>query len=71
VAAVLTPGVLALGVVPEAFRESAEPVECMAEAALALCERRDPRISGRVLYSRPLLEELGREVRGLDGGPFA
>jgi NAD(P)-dependent dehydrogenase (short-subunit alcohol dehydrogenase family) len=71
VAAVLTPGVLALGVVPEAWRETAEPVECMAEAALALCERRDPPISGRILYSRPFLAELGRAVRALDGGPFA
>lgn len=66
-AAVLTPGVEALGVVPEEFRRSAEPVECMAEAALALCERREPPITGRVLYSRLLLEELARETRSLDG----
>ncbi|RIL05146.1 MAG: short-chain dehydrogenase [Proteobacteria bacterium] len=68
VAAVLTPGVLALGVVPEAFRASAEPIEWIAEAALALCEPRTPRITGRVLYSKPLLDELGRAPRALDGG---
>ena len=67
VAAVLTPGVLALGVVPDAFRESAEPVEWLAEAALALCEPRDPPITGRVLFSKPLLDELGRAPRTLDG----
>jgi citronellol/citronellal dehydrogenase len=67
VAAVLTPGAEALGVVPEAFRASAEPVESLAEATLALCEDRAPRITGRVLLSRPLLETLGRRVRTLDG----
>jgi NAD(P)-dependent dehydrogenase (short-subunit alcohol dehydrogenase family) len=67
VAAVLTPGVEALGVVPEAYRATAERVEVMAEAALALCEPRDPLLTGRVLLSGPLLEELGRAVRSLDG----
>ena len=67
VAAVLTPGVEALGVVPEAYRASAEPVEAMAEATLALCEPRDPLLTGRVLLSLPLLEQLGRPLRSLDG----
>lgn len=67
VAAVLTPGVLALGVVPEAFQASAEPVELLAEATLALCEPRAPRVTGRVLLSRPFLDELGRAPRTLDG----
>lgn len=67
VAAVLTPGVEALGIVPEAFRASAEPVEHMAEATLALCEPGDPMITGRVLFSGPLLAELGREARTLGG----
>ena len=67
VAAVLTPGVLALGVVPDAWRESAEPAELLAEATLALCEPRDPPITGRVLLSKPLLGELGRAPRTLDG----
>ena len=65
VAAVLTPGVEALGVVPEAFRRTAEPVEAMAEAALALCADGAP--TGRVAYSLELLAELGLPVRALDG----
>jgi NAD(P)-dependent dehydrogenase (short-subunit alcohol dehydrogenase family) len=44
-----------------------EPEETMAEAALLLCTA-DPReVTGRVAYSLPLLKELGREVRTLDG----
>jgi hypothetical protein len=42
-------------------------VENVAEAALALCEPRDPPITGRVLRTLPFLAELGREVRTLDG----
>lgn len=68
VAAVLTPGVEALGVVPEEYRRSAEPVEAMAEAALALCGRGAP--TGRVAYSLDLLRELERPVRALDGKPL-
>ena len=67
VAAVLTPGVEALGVVPEEFRKSAEPVEWIVEAVVALCESREPPITGRVLYTKPFLAELGRRARGLDG----
>ena len=67
VAAVLTPGALAVGVIPDAYKASAEPVECMAEAALALCEPVEPMITGRILYSTPFLEELGRAARTLDG----
>jgi citronellol/citronellal dehydrogenase len=65
VAAVMTPGVAALGVVPPEFQKTAEPVEAMAEAALALCLPGAP--TGRIAYSLPLLEELGREIRTLDG----
>jgi NAD(P)-dependent dehydrogenase (short-subunit alcohol dehydrogenase family) len=67
VAAVMTPGVEALAIVPEGYAASAEPVECMAEAVLALCEPREPQISGRVLFSRILLAELARPARSLDG----
>ena len=66
VAAVRTPGVEALGVVPEAYLADAEPIEWMAEAALALCTPGAP--TGRVALSGPLLEELGRRPRSLDGG---
>ncbi|MDP6244265.1 MAG: short-chain dehydrogenase, partial [Myxococcota bacterium] len=67
VAAVLTPGALAIGVIPDEHKATAEPVECMAESALALCEPTEPILTGRIVYSKPLLEELGREVRTLDG----
>jgi len=63
--AVRTPGVEALGVVPESFLAEAEPVEWMAEAALALCTPGAP--TGRIALSGPLLEELGRAPRTLDG----
>jgi citronellol/citronellal dehydrogenase len=44
-----------------------EPLETMAEAALALCTG-DPRaLTGRVAQSLSLLVELGRAVRTLDG----
>jgi citronellol/citronellal dehydrogenase len=65
VAAVLTPGVAALGVVPDGA--PVEPVEAMAEAALALCTG-DPRVlTGRIAESTPLLAELARPLRTLDG----
>jgi len=44
-----------------------EPVEAMAEAALALCSGDSAKLTGRVLYSLGLLEELGRPIRTLDG----
>ena len=46
---------------------SSEPLETVAEAALALCSG-DPKVlTGRVAYSLSLLIELGRPVRSLDG----
>ena len=70
VAAVMTPGVEALGIVPEAYRASAEPVEAMAEAALALSTTSDPSMTGQVCYSLPLLEKLARAIKALDGQAF-
>ncbi len=67
VAAVMTPGVEALGVVPEEYRASAEPIEALAEATLALCEESGAAITGKVLASLPFLEEIGRPIRTLDG----
>lgn len=66
VAAVMTPGVEALGATRWIEPSMIEPIEAIAEAALALasCE---PSLTGRVTYSLPLLRELGREVRTLDG----
>lgn len=66
VAAVITPGVEALGVQRWIEPSMIEPVEAMAEATLALacCA---PEQTGRVTYSLRLLEEWGREIRTLDG----
>lgn len=44
-----------------------EPIEAMAEAALALCSRPQATLSGRIALSLPLLREFGIEVRQLDG----
>ena len=67
VAAVRTPSVEAAGVLSPDRPEIIEPAEFMAEAALALCAG-DPRtLTGRVVYSSPILTELGRTVRTLDG----
>ena len=42
-----------------------EPVEMMAEGALALCTGRHV---GRVIFSRDIVHETARPVRSLDGG---
>jgi NAD(P)-dependent dehydrogenase (short-subunit alcohol dehydrogenase family) len=55
VAAVATPGAVAMGLVPE-DPAHVEPVEQMAEAALALCTGD---ITGRVTTSAAILDELG------------
>ena len=45
-----------------------EPLETMAEAALALCSGEPDVLTGRIAFSLQLLLELGRPVRSLDGG---
>jgi citronellol/citronellal dehydrogenase len=67
VAAVITEGVRASGAAPFIQPSMIEPVEAMAEAALALVVGDPEKLTGRVTYSLRLLEELGREVRTLDG----
>ncbi len=63
---VATPGVVHHHLIPPGMEDMAEPVEVMAEAALALCSG-DPKVlTGKIAYSAPLLEELGREARPLD-----
>jgi NAD(P)-dependent dehydrogenase (short-subunit alcohol dehydrogenase family) len=69
VAAVMTPGVAALGIVPD-VPELVEPVELMAEAAVAVASGDPAVLTGRILYTKPLLDELGREVRAVDGSPW-
>jgi len=70
VAAVMTPGVAALGIVQPDQAELLEPMEVMVEAALALCTCDPRRVTGRIAYSTTLLRELGVEARGLDGQPL-
>ena len=68
VAAVRTPGADALvGDVLDANPEIVEPLELFVEAALALAVADPVSLTGRVCYSRPLLQELGRDYRELDG----
>jgi NAD(P)-dependent dehydrogenase (short-subunit alcohol dehydrogenase family) len=67
VAAVITEGVRASGAAPFIEPSMIEPVEAMAEAAIALVTGDPEKLTGRVSYSLRLLEELGREVRTLDG----
>jgi NAD(P)-dependent dehydrogenase (short-subunit alcohol dehydrogenase family) len=66
VAAVKTASIEALGVSGWLDAAMLEPVEAIAEAALALCAC-DASLTGRVTYSLELLSELGREIRTLDG----
>jgi NAD(P)-dependent dehydrogenase (short-subunit alcohol dehydrogenase family) len=66
VAAVITATVEALGIARWLEPAMIEPVEAIAEAALALCSC-DASLSGRITYSVPLLEELGRAIHTLDG----
>lgn len=63
---VVTPGVLLHGLVPEGGTGFDEPVEVMAEAALALCTSGPDGLTGRIAYSQPLLDELGRQPGPLD-----
>lgn len=63
-AGVKTEGAMALMDLPDAM---CEPIETMAEAALALCTCDPAEITGRVAYSLSLLKELRRPVFGLDG----
>jgi len=67
VAAVITEAVRASGADRWIEPSMVEPVEAMAEAALALCTGDPEKLTGRVAYSLRLLEELGRPIRTLDG----
>ena len=72
VAGVRTPGADALvGDVFDANPELVESLELFVEAALALVTCDPATTTGRILYTRPYLEEIGREVRALDGGKLA
>ncbi len=68
VGAVASEGALAVGGWDE--RDHIEPVEAMAEAALLLCSETEPRLSGEVARSLPLLAAHGVAIRSLDGTPL-
>ncbi len=61
--AIATPLSISVGVPPE----GTEPMEPFVEAALALCAGDPAVLTSRVAHSLPLLHELGRPVRTLDG----
>jgi citronellol/citronellal dehydrogenase len=63
-AAIATPSLVAGGWIDDVFFE---PLETMAEAALALCTGDPAVLTGRIAYSLQLLVELGRPVRDLAG----
>ena len=67
VGAVPTEGTEALGVVPDEALADAESREAMAEASLGLCVTRDPKLTGRITFCTPILEELHRKVYTTDG----
>lgn len=67
VAAVMTPAIEALGINQDDPNFRTEPVEAMAEAALALCTCAPGEHTGEIVYSLELLRRLGRPVRGVDG----
>jgi NAD(P)-dependent dehydrogenase (short-subunit alcohol dehydrogenase family) len=64
---VATPGASAHDLVAD---YKLEPVEVIAEAALQLCAGDRARLTGRVAYSQPILDELGVTPRALTGGVF-
>ena len=66
VAAVATPGVVAMGLMP-GDDTYVEPVEQMAEAVLALATGDPATLTGRIVTSAEILTELDRPVRNLDG----
>ena len=58
-----TPGVVHHQLIRPGTESFVEPPEVMAEAALALCAGDPAALTGRVAYSRPLLDELGIALR--------
>lgn len=65
VGAVASEGALSVGNWDEL--DHLEPVEAMAEAALQLCSRPASELSGNVIRSLPLLNQLDLEILTLDG----
>ncbi|GAC1316812.1 MAG: SDR family NAD(P)-dependent oxidoreductase [Chloroflexota bacterium] len=59
-----TPGVIHHGLQLNVPAERLEGPEYMAEAAYALCTADPARVTGRIAYARPLLDELGMQRLG-------
>ena len=64
-AAIATPQLVSGGWIADGFYE---PLDTMAEAALALCTADPAVLTGRIAYSLQLLAELGRPVHDVEGG---
>jgi NAD(P)-dependent dehydrogenase (short-subunit alcohol dehydrogenase family) len=67
VAAVATPGVQALGIVTPETAHWFEPVEHIAEAALALSTLPAAQCTGQIAFSHQYLDRIGRSTMSLDG----
>lgn len=55
-----TPGTLFHRLVQN--EDQGEPPEVMAEASLVLCSEDPQKVTGRIAYSQPILEEFGRQA---------
>jgi NAD(P)-dependent dehydrogenase (short-subunit alcohol dehydrogenase family) len=63
---VATPGVMHHKLIPPGREDMAEPVNVIAEAAHALCTGTVDTLTGKITYSKPLLDELGITAQPLD-----
>jgi NAD(P)-dependent dehydrogenase (short-subunit alcohol dehydrogenase family) len=67
VGAIITPGVDALGVIKPGMEAYVEPVDHIAEAALALVSDEPKNLTGKIAFSWMYLDEIGRTTMSLDG----
>jgi NAD(P)-dependent dehydrogenase (short-subunit alcohol dehydrogenase family) len=67
VGAIMTPGVDALGVIQPGMEAYVEPVDHIAEAALALVSAEPKSLTGKIAFSYMYLDEIGRTTMSLDG----
>jgi len=67
VGAIITPGVDALGVIKPGMEAYVEPVDHIAEAALALVSAEPSKLTGKIAFSWMYLDEIGRTTMSLDG----
>jgi NAD(P)-dependent dehydrogenase (short-subunit alcohol dehydrogenase family) len=58
------------GIISRDRFKAPEDAEVMAEAVLALCVGDPEKVTGLTTYSGQYLNQIGRPVRGRDGGPF-